>query len=216
VRCKTACERAAMLNRDRSRHGVAPCSRELLALGHEVKQVPPAYAKPFRQGHKNDFRDAHAIAEAVQRPSTRCVASMTGTSPRASVSDTRVWQLAVAQRRSILRSDTNRMRAFLGYRSNRRSPARHRCRRRACLLGQVVRFPQALRPRPRPQWSDAINRMRRAQAASPSAERSCGRWPSWSHGRLRCRHHAWREGQVTLKAATKNARIKLKHLYPAI
>ena len=26
----------------------------------------PAYAKPFRQGHKNDFRDAHAIAEAVQ------------------------------------------------------------------------------------------------------------------------------------------------------
>jgi hypothetical protein len=45
----------------------------LVALGHEVKQVPPAFAKPFRQGHKNDFRDAHAIAEAVQRPSTRCV-----------------------------------------------------------------------------------------------------------------------------------------------
>src|SRR5512140_842604 len=48
-------------------------ARELIALGHDVKQVPPAYSKPFRQGHKNDFRDAHAIAEAVQRPSTRCV-----------------------------------------------------------------------------------------------------------------------------------------------
>ena len=48
-------------------------ARELSGLGHEVKQVPAAYAKPFRQGHKNDFRDAHAIAEAVQRPSTRCV-----------------------------------------------------------------------------------------------------------------------------------------------
>ena len=48
-------------------------SRELLTLGHSVKQVPPAYSKPFRQGHKNDFRDAHAVAEAVQRPSTRCV-----------------------------------------------------------------------------------------------------------------------------------------------
>jgi transposase len=48
-------------------------SRELLALGHEVKQVPPAYARPFRQGHKNDFRDAQAVAEAVQRPSTRWV-----------------------------------------------------------------------------------------------------------------------------------------------
>jgi transposase len=48
-------------------------ARELIALGHDVKQVPPVYAKPFRQGHKNDFRDAHAIAEAVQRPATRCV-----------------------------------------------------------------------------------------------------------------------------------------------
>ena len=41
-------------------------ARELIALGHDVKQVPPVYAKPFRQRHKNDFRDAHAIAEAVQ------------------------------------------------------------------------------------------------------------------------------------------------------
>src|ERR1700739_1548174 len=48
-------------------------ARELSALGHDVKQVPPAYAKPFRQGHKNDFRDAYAVAEAVQRPSTRFV-----------------------------------------------------------------------------------------------------------------------------------------------
>jgi len=48
-------------------------ARELAALGHEVKQVPATYAKPFRQGHKNDFRDAHAVAEAVQRTSTRCV-----------------------------------------------------------------------------------------------------------------------------------------------
>jgi transposase len=45
-------------------------ARELIALGHDVKQVPPIYARPFRQTHKNDFRDAYAIAEAVQRPST--------------------------------------------------------------------------------------------------------------------------------------------------
>jgi transposase len=33
-------------------------TRELLALDHDVRQVPPVYAKPFRQTHKNDFRDA--------------------------------------------------------------------------------------------------------------------------------------------------------------
>jgi transposase len=52
-------------------------ARELAALGHDVKQVLATYAKPFRQGHKNDFRDAHAVAEAVQRPTTRFVAAKT-------------------------------------------------------------------------------------------------------------------------------------------
>jgi len=48
-------------------------ARELIALGHDVRQVPWIYAKAFRQAHKNDFRDAYAVAEAVQRPTTRCV-----------------------------------------------------------------------------------------------------------------------------------------------
>src|SRR5262249_49742046 len=52
-------------------------ARELTGLGHDVKQVPATYAKPFRQGHKNDFRDAHAVAEAVQRPTTRFVPAKT-------------------------------------------------------------------------------------------------------------------------------------------
>ena len=42
-------------------------ARELAVLGHDVKQVPPAYSKPFRQSQKNDFRDAYSVAEAVQR-----------------------------------------------------------------------------------------------------------------------------------------------------
>jgi transposase len=50
---------------------VTHVARELAALGHDVNHPP------FRQGHKNDFRDAHAVAEAVQRPTTRFVPAKT-------------------------------------------------------------------------------------------------------------------------------------------
>jgi transposase len=42
--------------------------REIGALGHEVKLIPPIYVKPFVKRHKNDAADAEAIAEAASRP----------------------------------------------------------------------------------------------------------------------------------------------------
>ena len=39
-------------------------ARELPVLGHDVKQVPHAYAKPFRQAQKNDFRVAFLLVPA--------------------------------------------------------------------------------------------------------------------------------------------------------
>ncbi len=57
--------------------GAHHLSRELMALGHEVKLVPAVYAIPFRKSHKNDFRDAEAIAEAVGRPTMRFVPTKT-------------------------------------------------------------------------------------------------------------------------------------------
>lgn len=51
--------------------------REIGALGHEVKLIPPIYVKPFVKRHKNDAADAEAIAEAASRPTMRTVAVKT-------------------------------------------------------------------------------------------------------------------------------------------
>ncbi len=52
-------------------------SRRLIALGHDARLMPAKYVKAFLKGNKNDFRDAEAIAEAVQRPTMRFVATKT-------------------------------------------------------------------------------------------------------------------------------------------
>ena len=48
-------------------------ARELIALGHRVKLMPPAYVKAYVKRNKNDAADAEAICEAVARPSMRFV-----------------------------------------------------------------------------------------------------------------------------------------------
>ena len=66
--------------------GLAPClvgmeacgtahfwARELVALGHEVKIIPPSYVKAYVRRGKNDAADAAAICEAVARPHMRFV-----------------------------------------------------------------------------------------------------------------------------------------------
>jgi transposase len=48
--------------------------RELMALGHDVKLIPPVYVKPFVKRQKNDKNDAAAIYETLFRPGLRFVA----------------------------------------------------------------------------------------------------------------------------------------------
>ena len=52
-------------------------SRELQALGHRVRLMPPAYVKPYVKRQKNDTTDAEAICEAVTRPNMRFVPTKT-------------------------------------------------------------------------------------------------------------------------------------------
>jgi len=52
-------------------------SRELQALGHTVRLMPPAYVKPYVKRQKNDSTDAEAICEAVARPNMRFVPTKT-------------------------------------------------------------------------------------------------------------------------------------------
>ncbi|MEX3013950.1 IS110 family transposase [Gymnodinialimonas hymeniacidonis] len=47
--------------------------RELTALGHEVRLIPPMYVKPYVKRGKSDAIDPDAICEAVTRPTMRFV-----------------------------------------------------------------------------------------------------------------------------------------------
>ena len=47
--------------------------RIILAQDHDVRLMPPEYVRPYVKSHKNDERDAEAIAEAATRPTMRFV-----------------------------------------------------------------------------------------------------------------------------------------------
>ena len=88
--------------------GAHHLSRKLQALGHDARLMPAKYVRPYSKGQKNDFRDAEAIAEAVQRPTMRFVATKTGDQLDLQALH-RVRARLVGQRTGII----NQIRAFL-------------------------------------------------------------------------------------------------------
>ena len=52
-------------------------SRKLASLGHDARLMPANMSAPDSKGQNNDFNDAEAIAEAVQRPTIKFVATKT-------------------------------------------------------------------------------------------------------------------------------------------
>src|SRR6202045_3265859 len=88
--------------------GAHHLSRKLRALGHDARLMPARYVRPYSKGQKNDFRDAEAIAEAVQRPTMKLVATKTADQLDLQALH-RVRERLVSQRTGII----NQIRAFL-------------------------------------------------------------------------------------------------------
>jgi len=76
-------------------------ARELRALGHDVRLIPPNYVKAYVKRNKNDAADAEAICEAVQRPAMRFVPVKTA-DQQATVMLHRARELLVRQRTMLV------------------------------------------------------------------------------------------------------------------
>src|SRR6187399_740267 len=83
-------------------------SRKLRMLGHDARLMPAKYVRPYSKGQKNDFRDAEAIAEAVQRPTMKFVATKTADQLDLQALH-RVRERLVSQRTGVI----NQIRAFM-------------------------------------------------------------------------------------------------------
>jgi len=88
--------------------GAHHLSRTLKALGHDARLMPAKYVRPYSKGQKNDYRDAEAIAEAVQRPTMKFVATKTADQLDLQALH-RVRERFVGQRTGII----NQIRAFM-------------------------------------------------------------------------------------------------------
>src|SRR6201987_3484984 len=88
--------------------GAHHLSRTLASLGHDARLMPAKYVRPYSKGQKNDFNDAEAIAEAVQPPTMKFVATKTAEQLDLQALH-RVRERLVSQRTGII----NQIRAFL-------------------------------------------------------------------------------------------------------
>lgn len=103
-----------MANMPACRIGMEACcgahhiGRHLVAQGHHVHLIPAQFVRPFVKSNKNDYLDAEAIAEAVQRPTMRFVPIKT-TEQLDLQALHRIRERLVSRRTSVI----NQIRAFL-------------------------------------------------------------------------------------------------------
>src|ERR1700730_13560529 len=72
-----ACQHAALPDRHGSVRRRASSQSQTASAFPRLRLMPAKYVRPYSKGQKNDYRDAEAIAEAVQRPTMKFVATKT-------------------------------------------------------------------------------------------------------------------------------------------
>src|SRR5580698_6825912 len=112
-------------------------SRQLQALGHTVRLMPPSYVKAYLKRSKNDANDAAAICEAVTRPSMRFV-PIKSEQQQSGLMLHRSRQLLVRQRTMLSNAIRGHMAAALSRQGD--AMARPSCSR-SLLLRMTIAFP---------------------------------------------------------------------------
>ena len=127
-------------------------SRELQALGHTVRLMPPAYVKPYVKRQKSDAADAEAICEAVTRTNMRFVPIKTP-EQQSGLMLHRTRDLFIRQQTSVINairahlaefwrhrgSRTQRHRGTTaGHRRSERQTGARCCARMSCRIGQPI------------------------------------------------------------------------------
>ena len=141
-------------------------ARELIALGHEARLMPPNYVKAYVKRNKHDVADAEAICEAVRRPSMRFVPLKTAEQQSALMMH-RARDLLIRQRRP---TDKASIRGnHQGRRSSKAAPKGrpHDCKRPVSLTEKTLAsWGQWYGPRPLAGRMSNVNCSRKSSCRS--------------------------------------------------
>jgi hypothetical protein len=176
--------------------------REIAALGHEVRLIPPAHVKPYVRRNKTDAADAAAICEAAMRPGQRFV-PLRGIENQAELMRHRVRELLSGQRTALLNALRGHL-SEIGIVAPQGAQHAYRLKR---LLADGITYYGITVTRPyygdTPVNSDLLGSTRRAPRASILAGgprvfwrlSDCDSWRSlqtrrWRPGRFKLAHHS--------------------------
>ena len=153
-------------------------ARELRALGHEVRLIPPQYVKPFVKTNKNDAADAEAICEAMGRPTMRFAAVKSA--------DQQSVLMLHRSRELLVRQRTMLINALRGHCGEFGMIAAQGARKVAALI-EVIEDPDddRLPPLARDALGSLVAQLRAAEAQIAALENELTAWHRSSEASLR-------------------------------